>query len=163
MINIFDGEAMIKIYRTLQKRCDVIDKFINNHAYYFGPCTAEYGALDVYDSIMDLMAKKNELINLKIIIDDAISKLDDCDKKVLFIKMNYNISINEMCGVLELKERTAFRRIERAFANFSQALNASRYVSKLEKILNSQEWICRIREEVKDRRLSFKPIAVSSL
>ncbi len=163
MINVFDGEAIVKIYRLLEKRCEVIDKFIKNHAYYFGPCSAEYGAIDVCNNIIDLIEKKNELINLKVIADEALSRLSEQDRKVLFIKMHYNISMAELCGVLDLKERTAFRRIERAFENFSQALNASRYVNKLEKILRSHEWIAKIREDVKDRRIAFRPAMVNSI
>ena len=40
MIDIYETEALIKIYRLLRKKCDAIDKFINNYALYFGPCTA---------------------------------------------------------------------------------------------------------------------------
>lgn len=156
MIDIFDSEALIKAYRLLKKKCEAIDKFIKNHALYFGPCTAEYGSLDVCNNIIDLMTRKNQLINLKIILDTAIKTLDEKDKKVLFIKMNYNISMGEFCGILELKERTAFRRIERAFENLTEALNNSKYCNKLYKILNSEDWIADMKHEVKERRLAFK-------
>ncbi len=156
MITIYDSEAIIKIYKLLNKRCDVIDKFIKNHAYYFGPYTEEYGSNDVFNNIIDLMQRKNQLINLKVIVDKAISSLPDNDKKVLLLKMNYNVSVNEICGVLELKERTAFRRIERAFEKLTEALNQSKYYNSLISILNTEEWIIGVREEVKDRRMSFK-------
>ena len=80
MIDIYDSETLIKIYGLLSKKCAAIDKFIQNHAFYFGPCTAEYGAADVCNNIIDLMTRKNQLINLKIIIDGAIKKLSDKDK-----------------------------------------------------------------------------------
>lgn len=156
MIDIYDSEALIKVYRFLKKKCDAIDKFIQNHALYFGPCTAEYGSLDVCNNIIELMTRKNQLINVKIILDNAIKNLDAKDKKVLFIKMNYNISMGEFCGILELKERTAFRRIERAFENLTDELNKSKYHDKLAKIIRGEDWIESIKEEVKERRLAFK-------
>ena len=156
MIDIYDSETLVKIYRLLRKKCDAIDKFITNHALYFGPCTAEYGALDVCNNIIELMTRKNQLINLKIILDNAIKSLDEKDRKILLIKMNYNLQINEICGVLDLKERTAFRRIEKAFENLAEALNCSKYCKKLEKIIDSEDWICDIKEEVKERRMSFR-------
>ena len=159
MIDIYDSEALIKIYRLLRKKCDAIDKFIQNHALYFGPCTAEYGALDVCNNIIELMTRKNQLINLKIIIDKAISTLNEKDKKILFIKMNYNLHMSEICGILDLKERTAFRRIEKAFEHLADALNESKYCGKLIKIMQNEEWIQDIKEEVKDRRLAFKCVA----
>lgn len=154
MIDIYDSETLIKIYRLLTKKCEAIDKFILNHATYFGPVTAEYDANDVYNNIIDLMAKKNQLINLKIIIDSAINRLTEQDKKVLFLKMHYNLQMSEICGILELKERTAFRRIEHAFQNLADMLNRSKYLLKLEKIMQ-EEWISSIKDEIKSRRMSF--------
>ncbi len=159
MIDIYDSEALVKIYRLLRKKCEAIDKFIQNHAFYFGPCTAEYGSLDVCNNIIELMTRKNQLINLKIIIDQAINTLSEKDKKILFIKMNYNLHMSEICGVLELKERTAFRRIEKSFEHLADALNASKYCMKLIKIMKSEDWIQDIKEEVRSRRLSFKSVA----
>jgi len=70
--------------------------------------------------------------------------------------MNYKISMNELCGILNLKERTAFRRIEKAYENLTDTLNKSKYINKLTKLLNNEEWITVIRNEVKERRLSYK-------
>ena len=36
MFDIYDSETVVKIYRMLKKRCDAIDKFINNHSMYYG-------------------------------------------------------------------------------------------------------------------------------
>ena len=156
MIDIYDSEALIRIYKLIKKKCETIDKFIQNHALYFGPCTAEYGALDVCNNIVELMTRKNQLINLKIIVDKAIETLSEKDKKILFIKMNYNIQMAEVWGILDLKERTAFRHIERAFENLAEALNNSKYYGKLCKIISNEEWIQDIKEEIKERRLSFR-------
>ncbi len=156
MIDIYDSEAIVKIYRMLGKRCEAIDRYINNHAFYFGPSTSDYGSLDVCNNIIDLITRKNQLINLKVIVDNAIKSLSIDDKKILYIKMKYSISILELCGILELKERTAFRHIERAFYHLTEALNKSKYIEKLEKILDSEIWISDIREEVRERRMAFK-------
>lgn len=156
MIDIYDTEALVNIYRLLDKKCEAIDKFINNHALYFGPCTAEYGSIDVCNNIIDLMTRKNQLINLKLILDNAIDALDDKDKQVVYIKTRFSPTINAFCEILELKERTAFRRIERAFTNLTEALNKSKYIDKLLKIMNDEIWIVSLRDELKDRRMSYK-------
>ena len=67
--------------------------------------------------------------------------------------------MNEICGILELKERTAFRRIEKAFEHLTEALNASKYYYKLTKIIEDEEWIQDIKEEVKERRMAFRCVA----
>ena len=156
MIDIYDCEALVKIYRLLDKKCTIIDKFINNHAYYCGPYSEEYGAVDVYNDILDLMERKNQLINIKLMLDTALNKLGVEDKKVLLIKLNYNISMNEFCAVLNLKERTAFRRIEHAFLCLAEAINQSKYAAKLEMIINKEGWIRAVCQDVKERRQSFK-------
>lgn len=156
MIDIYQSEAIVKVYRLLKKKCEAIDKFIQNHALYFGPSSNDFGTLDVCNNIIELMTRKNQLINLKIIVDNALKKLDEKDKKILYIKMNYSISIAEICGILNLKERTAFRRIERAFFNLAEALNSSKYCEKLVKILNNEEWITDIVQDVMERRMSYK-------
>ena len=74
----------------------------------------------------------------------------------MFIKIYYNLQICEICGILNLKERTAFRRIEKAFENLADALNKSKYMSKLCRIIDSEDWIREIKEEVRERRMSFK-------
>ena len=160
MIDIYDTETLIKAYGLIKKKCEAIDKFINNHALYFGSSGAEYGSLDVFNNIIDLMARKNQLINLKIILDSAISRLSEKDKKILFIKINYNIQICEICGILELKERTAFRRIERAFENLSDVINHSKYQKKLEEIINNETWIQDMKSAIKERRMSYRSKAV---
>ena len=67
--------------------------------------------------------------------------------------------MSEICGILELKERTAFRHIEKAFEHLADALNNSKYYVKLVKIINNEEWIQDIKAEVKDRRLAFRCVA----
>lgn len=156
MIDVYDSEALVKIYKLIRKKCETIDKFIHNHALYFGPCTSDYGSLDVCNNIIELMTRKNQLINLKIIIDKAINTLSEKDKKILFIKMNYNVQMSDVCGILNLKERTAFRHIERAFENLTDALNNSKYYTKLNRILNNEDWIMEIKEEIKERRMAFR-------
>lgn len=161
MIDIFDSEAIVKVYRLLNKKCNAIDIFIKNHAYCFSTNTYEYSAVDVCNNIIDLMARKNQLINFKIIVDNAISRLNEEDKKILYVKMNYSISMEEFCAVLHFKERTAFRKIERAFKNLADTLNNSKYIDKLTQILTNEEWIANVKQEVKERRMAFKNGVIS--
>lgn len=158
MIDVYDSEAIIKIYRVLNKKCEAIDRFIKNHALYFSTNSYEFGSVDVCNNILDLMARKNQLINLKIIVDSAINELDKKDKQMLFIKMNYNLSMEEICGILNLKERTAFRRIEHAFLNLAYALNNSKYSKRLEKILFNEQWIINVKNSVKEHRLAYRTL-----
>ncbi|MBE7076978.1 MAG: hypothetical protein E7374_03725 [Clostridiales bacterium] len=156
MFNNYDSEALIKCYRMLAKKCEALDRFIQNHAFHFGVTDCEFGSFDVCNNIIDLMTRKNRLINLKVIVDKAIDVLSENDKKVIFIKMHYNLSMAEICEILELKERTAFRRIEKAIENLTASLNNSKYSEKLDYIMRDEEWIERIRDEIKAKRMALK-------
>ncbi len=162
MIDIYDSEALVKCYRLLNKKCNAIDKFIQNHSLYYGSSAIEYGSLDVFNNILDLMTRKNQLINLKIILDNAINSLSDKDKQIILIKINYRLNINELCELLSLKQRTAFRWIDRAIANLTDALNNSKYLDKLVNIMNKEIWITNLKESVKDRRLAYNKKAVAN-
>ncbi len=163
MLDVFDSETIVKVYRMLKKKCSAIDQFIENHALYYGPDSAEFNTFDVINNILDLMARKNQLINLKIIVDNAVNSLDVNVKKVLYIKMNYSVSMAELCGILDMKERTAFRWVERAFADLTEALNNSKYLDKIEAIIKQESWIKDVYEEVRQRRISLKMKTPSNL
>ncbi len=148
-IDVFDSETIIKSYRLLSKKCDAIDRFIKDNALYFGAPTAEFGASDICDTIIDLMEHKNQLINFKLIVDRIVAQLPESDQQVLLMKMNYEAVSAEMCcGVLELKSRTLFRHIERALSNFTAALNKSKYKRKIYEILNTEDWLIRVKNEI---------------
>ena len=112
--------------------------------------------MDICNNIISLMDRKNRLINLKLIIDKAISKLSDNDKKLLYLKINYNLSISNICTILSLTERTAFRRLEHAYNSLTQTINNSPYSSKVSSIITAEDWISNTKQEVKDYRLAFK-------
>ncbi len=156
MINIYDSQAIIKSYKLLYKKCDVLDKLIKNHAVYFTVDDAEYSATNVYNHIIELMERKNQLINLKIIIDTALKKLSEMDKKILYLKMNYNHNIENICNILNLSERTAFRKIEQAFNDLTIALNNSEYANHLAKILKREDWITNLKTEISTRHQNIK-------
>lgn len=162
MIDIYDCETLVKIYRSFDKRCRILDNLIHNHAYYCGPYADDYGAVDVYNDILSFMERKNQLINIKLIMDQAIKNLPADDQQVIYAKTRCNISMTDFCRVLGVKSRTAFRRIERAYANLTDVINRSKYVDKLSKTIEKEEWIRLARAEVKARRLAFKGGAASS-
>ena len=108
------------------------------------------------NNIIDLMTRKNQLINLKLIMDAAIDRLDDNDKKVIYLKTRYSLSTTDLCEVLEVKERTVFRRVEHAIGALTSVLNKSKYIDKLESIMNDEFWIVSMRDELKDRRIAYK-------
>ena len=160
MIDVYDSEALVKIYRHLNKKCNYIDNYINNYAFNYGANCCEFDSEDICNSIINLMARKNQLINLKIIVDSAVKLLNKKEKKIIMLKMNYNLTMDDLCKVLDLKERTAFRHFKQALANLADALNESKYYNKLIEIMKNEMWIGELKEDIRLRRLSYKQAAV---
>lgn len=148
MLVINDAKVLISAYRLIEKNCDLINEFVYKHAINFGPSPEYCTTYDVTNSIINLMERKNRLINLKLIMDELVSDLNLDDKKIILAKMRFNLSIKSLCEVLNISSmRTAFRRIQTALEHFTMRANNSHYKEKLEYLLENEHWIASMRAE----------------
>ena len=148
MLIINDAKVLISAYRLIERNCDLINEFVYKHAINFGPSPEYCSTYDVTNNIIDLMERKNRLINLKLMIDEIVSSLNPEDKKVISAKMRFNLSIKSLCQVLEIPSmRTAFRRIQTALERFTMHANSSPYKEKLEYLLDNENFIVALRKQ----------------
>lgn len=152
MLVLNDVKALISAYRWIERNCELIDEFVYKHSVNFGPTPEYFSTYDVTNNIINLIERKNRLINVKLIIDELIDGMQEEDKRVLLIKMRYNLSMESFCKVMQIQSlRTAFRRINRALERFLVHANNSPYKNKLEYILDNEDWICNIRRNVEEK------------
>ena len=148
MLVINDAKVLISAYRLIEKNCDLINEFVYKHAINFGPSPEYCTTYDVTNNIINLMERKNRLINLKLIMDEIVSGLSYDDKVVILAKMRFDLSMKSFCRVLEMPSvRTAFRRVQAALEHFTMHLNNSKYKEKLEYLLDNEEWIMSLRAD----------------
>ena len=148
MLVINDAKILISAYRFIEKNCELINEFVYKHAINFGPSPEYCSTYDVTNNIINLMERKNRLINLKLMIDEIVSNLNKNDKMVILAKMKFDVSIKTMCQMLEISSmRTAFRRIQSALEHFTMRANNSQYKEKLEYLLDNEHWIIALRKE----------------
>ena len=148
MLIINDAKVLISAYRLIERNCDLINEFVYKHAINFGPSPEYCSTYDVTNNIINLMERKNRLINLKLMIDEIVSSLNPEDKKIISAKMRFNLSIKSLCEALEIPSmRTACRRIQLALEHFTMHANNSAYKKKLEYMLDNEHWIASMREE----------------
>ena len=69
MLVINDAKVLISAYRLIERNCDLINEFVYKHAINFGPSPEYCTTFDVTNNIINLIERKNRLINLKLIID----------------------------------------------------------------------------------------------
>ena len=151
---IHDSKTLLTAYRWIEKNCDLIDEFVYKHAVNFGPSPEFCSTYDVTSNIIDLIERKNRLINLKLMIDDLINGLELQDKKILLAKIRYNLTMENFCKLMSIPSmRTGFRQINKALEHFTMRANSSPYKEKLEHILDSEYWIANIRRNLNDNKV----------
>ena len=148
MVIIDDAKVLISAYRFIEKNCDLINEFVYKHAVNFGPAPEYCSTYDVTNNIINLIERKNRLINFKLIIDELINNLNNEDKLIILAKMRYNLSMKSFCKMFEMPSaRTAYRRMQTALEHFTIHANNSRYKEKLEYLLDNEQWIVAMRKE----------------
>jgi|GEM_PF-3008384 len=115
------GKALLNIYRYLEPMADAIDRQIKTKTYEpevsFG-CSMDSFA----GEIISLTERKIHLINIKVLIDKSISKLNEKNKKLILLRYIDNVSPAEISELLGVCMRTFFRRANSAFEAFCRML-----------------------------------------
>jgi len=149
MLDINDAKVLISAYRFIEKNCDLIDEFVYKHAINFGPSPEYCSTYDVTNNIIDLIERKNRLINLKFIMDQLVDDLDEKDRLIILSKIKFNLTIKTFCQMFDMPSvRTAFRRMQTALEHFTRRANNSPYKEKLEYLLDNEAWIVSLRTEL---------------
>lgn len=148
MLLIDDVKVLISAYRLIEKNCNLINEFVYNHAINFGPSPEYCSTYDVTNNIINLIERKNRLINLKLMLDELVSELNKNDRLIILSKMRFNLSMKSFCQLFQMSSvRTAFRRIQTALEHFTLHANNSPYKEKLEYLLDNEHWIVAMRRE----------------
>lgn len=72
------------------------------------------------ENIIELSEKKIALINLKILIDESLNELKDDQVRLLLLRYVDGLKCEACMRVLDLNERTFFRKIDKALASFKK-------------------------------------------
>ena len=148
MLVIDDVKVLISAYRFIERNCDLINEFVYKHAINFGPSPEYCSTYDVTNNIINLIERKNRLINLKLIIDQLVQELNKEDRLIIMAKMRFDLTTKTFCQMFNYSSaRTAFRRMQNAIERFTKHANNSPYKEKLEYLLNNEHWIVAMRRE----------------
>lgn len=120
-INIL-GKAILGLYRYLEPMTLSIDKMIQTRAFDYN-CAIGYNVEDLSKEMISLTHRKVAIINLKVLIDKAISRLSSQNKRIIILKYIDNMSNKDITELMNISLRTFFRRLQRAFDSFCQCLS----------------------------------------
>lgn len=149
MIELDDAKTLVSAYKFIERTCEAIDEFVFKHAINYGPDPETTTTFDVINNIINLIERKNRLINLKNIVDLAVAEMPDDERKVMILKMRYRANVKTIQSVLNIpSERTTFRRVTEAINSFLKHLRKSINAEKIKNIMQSENWIVKIKQSM---------------
>ncbi len=154
------AKTLLYVYKYLGRVSDGIDNLIMQKAlnsfYVRGEKKAENAVMAVADKLIDLSARKNRLINIKVLADKSLCAIEKGLAQILIERYMDNDDAELISTRHNLNIRTYFRRLNKAEVNFSKALARLGFNDeKLLKYLEHEKWIIEVYEKFKDEREDF--------
>ena len=147
MKNNIWAKTTLSCYRYLEKICDAIDGLVETSAmnsFYVSTNSSQNSIAKVADKIIELSQRKITLINLKVIIENALSNCGELQTNILtekYIEKNKAQDIAQRYG---LSMRTYFRRLDDAESAFASQMTKSGFNPKFIQELKRERWIMRL-------------------
>lgn len=162
------AKTILYVYKYLETVSEGIDKLINQNAlnsfYTRGEKQAENGVMAVANRIIDLSGRKAKLINIKVLADKALQKIDKIGAQILIERYIDNFEAFEIAEHHNLNIRTYFRRLYQAEVNFSQAMARLGFSdAKLAKYLEKEAWILEVYQKFKNEKQEGKRVIEEDL
>ena len=154
--NIVWGKTLLSVYRYLERIAGAIDKIIMQSALGSANIVGQnYFYNNVYSitqKIIDLSERKVTIINLKLLIEEALASMDSKDALILIEKYIDGIKSKDIMQKHDISMRTVFRKLDSAIKGFVSALQKKGFSgAKLEKMLENEGWINNVYRRIADK------------
>ena len=139
------SKTILSVYNHLENITKSIDnivytKAINSHNYY-----GNNDVLVLAEKITELTKRKIKLINLKVLTDQILSEMEKLQAKILILKFFYQFSTERILSIMNLSERSFYRKINEALVAFSTICEKKGFnCEKLYSIYGSEGWIIEV-------------------
>lgn len=146
MKNNLWAKTTLSVYRYLERICDAIDKMVENKAmasFYVCSCNlANSNIINVADKIIALSERKKTLINLKVLVDNALKNCEHINAQILIEHYMDNDKVADIVARHNFSERSYFRKMENAEKDFLTQLALQGFSeSHLAQYLANEKWI----------------------
>ncbi|MCK9574961.1 MAG: sigma factor-like helix-turn-helix DNA-binding protein [Clostridia bacterium] len=112
------AKTLLTVYKYLEKIAGTIDKLVVDKSLN----TISDDAFNVANEILKLTERKITLINLKVLIESALSKLSEQKSKLLILKFFDCLTCEDTAKLEGISIRTYFRHIDNALTTFTSEL-----------------------------------------
>ena len=147
------AKTLLSVYRYLERIAGAIDKIIEKTGLGSANiCGQNYYLNNIFtvsQKMIDLSERKVTLINIKVLVEEALKKIDPEDAEILIEKFFDGVKTREIVELHEISMRTAFRKIDSAIKSFASALVLKGFDDlRLEKMLQNEHWILQVHERL---------------
>ena len=163
------SKTLLSTYSYLETIVGAIDKTVLNYGINSAMSTdTEF----VANKMIALMERKKFLINIKILIDNILKRIDDDVARILVLKYIDKIKAETASQILGISIRTFFRKIGMGLDQFSRQLQAFGYTpEKLYSVFKDEGWVMEInssyskkgQKEFDIESINFLGMALNSL
>ena len=148
MYKIF-AKTILTAYSSLEFMVNQIDILIHKKVASSYECVSAQRQIE---DILELMDKKANLINLKLLVDEVLSKMDGADNSVLSGRYIDKIKPQVTIEQLGISRRTFFRKLDKAEESFAKGCIKHGFdQSWLEQNYFDQSWIKDLYERIKQK------------
>ena len=162
-----DSKNIVKttfiIYRFLDKLTRSIDRKIMSRAvnsFYVSEKLLQNGVWEVSEDIIDLMDKKVEFINLKLLVEKSLTLLPRNLSRLLIMKYIDGVSNEFISQRLGLTNRTFFRQVSQALAWASKAMKHLGFEEdRLMDIFQKDKWVMGVLTSVSSNHIDANYIS----
>lgn len=157
MYKIF-AKTILTAYSSLEFVVGQIDVLVRRKvASGYSAGDACVSAQRQIEEIVVLMDKKANLINLKLLADETLSKMDRAGNSVLTDRYIKKIRPEKTMEQLDISRRTYFRRLEKAEESFAKSCFMRGFDQKwLEENYFDQSWIKDLYERISQKEQMTK-------
>lgn len=140
------SKTLLNIYNSLDAVCERLDKMVENKAMAgalgFG---GGKNSLELFNNLINLSQRKINLINLKIRIEEALSKLKEKQAKVLILKFVDGLTFKQIASLTGQSIRNCFRVCDQGIESFSKLIKCDGLTEeKIENTYSEEKWIFQI-------------------
>ena len=138
------GKTLLSVYRYLETITNAIENLVDKttmNSMYLSQ-QKNLTTFDLSTKLLDLLDKKQKMINLKVICEKCVNQLDDQDKKILYLIYFEGVKSTMISKILNISIRTVFRRKEIALTNFEFLLRKEGYdINYFKENYSSEKWL----------------------
>lgn len=134
------AKTLLASYNSLETIANAVDNLVVSQG--INSANNHLTTIENAERIINLIQRKKLLVNLKVLVDSTVAKLDNLSARLIIMRYLDNIKPDICLEILKLSRRTYFRRLDRALDEFSLKLKLSGYTPDvLEQLVQKEYWI----------------------